>query len=159
MSPVRTATLTFAFCEAPAPVLRLSDCMPAKFWNALPLTDRRLSAPPVSPPEEDDPFTTLVTSLQDRVAELRADLERERVKAEADIGREREKAEQEIARERTERQQERDRADKSATELAELAKALAQALEGGAARERELLEKLTEAERAGRRWWPWRRAG
>lgn len=33
--PVVTATLTFEFCEAPAPVFWLSACIPAKFWNAL----------------------------------------------------------------------------------------------------------------------------
>lgn len=115
--------------------------------------------PPASPPGNEEAFTTLVASLQDRVAELREDLERERTRADAEIARERERAEEAIAWERAERAKEREQAERTATELSEIAKALANAMESGAARERELIEKLAEARKAGRGWWPWRRAG
>lgn len=44
------ATLTLAFCEAAAPVIWLSACIPAKFEKAFPEFVSVLSADGVAPP-------------------------------------------------------------------------------------------------------------
>lgn len=73
-----------------------------------------------------------IQALQARIDELKIDLERER----------------------GERLQERDRADRMAGELTEMARELSRAVQDAAARERDLHAKLD----ASRSWWPFKKA-
>jgi hypothetical protein len=50
IDPAETLTLTAEFCDAPAPVFMLSDCSPARFWNAPSPVVRLLSTAPLAPP-------------------------------------------------------------------------------------------------------------
>lgn len=94
---------------------------------------------PVTQPNTDQiiaVYEARITDIEARAAELRADVERERV----------------------ERLRERDRADALADRAADMARELAQAVSEGAARERELLAQAAAAETVlaeyrARPWW------
>ena len=76
MLTVPTATLAFAFCDAAAPVLKLTAIVPAAFWNDAPSTDSELSTPSVSaspPPLKST--VTLLTLLASAVLETVAHLQ------------------------------------------------------------------------------------